>query len=310
MAKYRHVQTSFWSDPRVSEEMTPEDKFFYLYLLTNEHTHQIGVYRITRKQIAFELGYSIESVKSLLDRFVKHHKLVLYNEQTREVCILNWGKYNLKKGGKPIEDCIKKELEAIDDLSLVQKVLERTENEELAHKISVHAGVDDTSTIRPTIRGQKEKEKEKEKENKKEKKNTSRHKFETCDMNAAKYLFEKIKENNLKQKEPSSFDSWANNVRLMRERDNRTFQEIKDVIDWCQNDSFWKSNILSTAKLRQRFDQLYMKMNETSDGYAKNRGRDEGFNGKGKSDGRKDSGTGEDFWSRPAEDRGYGHRLP
>ncbi|MDO6634111.1 hypothetical protein [Bacillus thuringiensis] len=305
MAKYRHIQTSFWSDPRVSEEMTPEDKFFYLYLLTNEHTHQIGVYRITKKQIAFELGYSIESVKSLLERFIKHHKIVVYNEKTREICILNWGKYNLKKGGKPIEDCIKKELEVIEDLSLVQKVLERTENEELARKISVYAGFDDTSTIR----GQKEKENKKENKNKKNIK-PSRHKYETCDMKAAKYLFEKIKENNLKQKEPSSFDSWANNIRLMRERDNRTLQEIKEVIDWCQNDSFWKSNILSTAKLRQQFDQLYMKMNETSGGYAKNRGRDERFNGKGKSDGRKDSGTGEDFWSRPAADRGYGHRLP
>ncbi|WP_267909764.1 hypothetical protein [Staphylococcus haemolyticus] len=41
MAKYRHVQTSFWSDARVSEEMTPEDKYFYLYLMTNEHTNQI-----------------------------------------------------------------------------------------------------------------------------------------------------------------------------------------------------------------------------------------------------------------------------
>ncbi|MDT3497176.1 hypothetical protein NLU03_23000 [Bacillus toyonensis] len=142
------------------------------------------------------------------------------------------------------------------------------------------------------------------------KKNTSRHKYETCDMNAAKYLFEKIKENNPKQKEPSSFDSWANEVRLMRERDKRDLQEVKDVIDWCQNDSFWKSNILSVGKLRKQFDQLYMKMNEVGDNYAKNRGRDERFNRKSASYGRKDSGTGEDFWSRPAEDRGYGHRLP
>ncbi|MGM2834048.1 hypothetical protein ACS2TZ_35545, partial [Bacillus cereus group sp. Bce025] len=72
MAKYRHVQTTFWSDPKVTEEMTPEDRYFYLYLMTNEHTTQIGVYQITRKQMAFELGYSIESAKALLDRFTKH----------------------------------------------------------------------------------------------------------------------------------------------------------------------------------------------------------------------------------------------
>ncbi|MGG1152771.1 hypothetical protein [Bacillus wiedmannii] len=163
MAKYRHVQTSFWSDARVSEEMTPEDKYFYLYLMTNEHTNQIGVYQITRKQMAFELGYSIESAKALLDRFINHHELVVYNEETREVCILNWGKYNLNKGGKPIEDCIKKELKSIKDLSLVRLVLERTENTSLVQKVSVYAGLDDTSHDTSTIRGQKEKEKEKEK---------------------------------------------------------------------------------------------------------------------------------------------------
>jgi len=255
MAKYRHVQTSFWSDARVSEEMTPEDKYFYLYLMTNEHTNQIGVYQITRKQMAFELGYSIESAKALLDRFINHHELVVYNEETREVCILNWGKYNLNKGGKPIEDCIKKELKSIKDLSLVRLVLERTENTSLVQKVSVYAGLDDTSHDTSTIRGQKEKEKEKEKEKK-----NPRHKFETCDTNGAKYLFEKIKGNNPKQKEPN-FNNWANEFRLMRERDNREPQEIKDVIDWCQADPFWQGNILSPKKLREKFDQLTIQMN-------------------------------------------------
>ncbi|MBJ8107413.1 MULTISPECIES: hypothetical protein [Bacillus cereus group] len=270
MAKYRHVQTSFWSDARVSEEMTPEDKYFYLYLMTNEHTNQIGVYQITRKQMAFELGYSIESAKALLDRFMNHHDLVAYNEETRELCILNWGKYNLNKGGKPIEDCIKKELKSIKDLSLVKLVLERTENTSLVQKVSVYAGLDDTSHDTSTIRGQKEKEKEKEKEKK-----TPRHKFETCDTNGAKYLFEKIKGNNPKQKEPN-FDTWSNDFRLMREKDNRELQEIKDVIDWCQADPFWQGNILSPKKLREKFDQLTIQMNSKKG--AKNNAESGGSN--------------------------------
>lgn len=270
MAKYRHVQTSFWSDARVSEEMTPEDKYFYLYLMTNEHTNQIGVYQITRKQMAFELGYSIESAKALLDRFINHHELIVYNEETREICILNWGKYNLNKGGKPIEDCIKKELKSIKDLSLVRLVLERTENTSLVQKVSVYAGLDDTSHDTSTIRGQKEKEKEKEKEKK-----TPRHKFETCDTNGAKYLFEKIKGNNPKQKAPN-FDSWANDFRLMREKDNRELQEIKDVIDWCQADPFWQGNILSPKKLREKFDQLTIQMNSKKG--AKNNAESSGSN--------------------------------
>ncbi|MFY0147847.1 hypothetical protein [Bacillus cytotoxicus] len=97
-------------------------------------------------------------------------------------------------------------------------------------------------------------------ENTTEKSKTSRHKYETCDANAAKYLFAKIKANNPKQKEPN-FDSWANDFRLMRERDDRELQEIKNVIDWCQADPFWQGNILSPKKLREKFDQLTIQMN-------------------------------------------------
>jgi hypothetical protein len=50
MAKYRMVRTDFWKNPIVSEEMTPEDKYFYLYLLTNPATTQIGIYKITKNK--------------------------------------------------------------------------------------------------------------------------------------------------------------------------------------------------------------------------------------------------------------------
>jgi hypothetical protein len=119
MAKYRMVRTDFWKNPIVSEEMTPEDKYFYLYLLTNPHTTQIGIYRITKKQMAFDLGYSIESVHSLMERFTRHHKLIRYNPETRELAIKNWGKDNLHKGGKPVMDCIFSELKDVEDTSLI-----------------------------------------------------------------------------------------------------------------------------------------------------------------------------------------------
>lgn len=55
MAIFRKVETSFWSDPMVQEEMTPDDKFFYLYLMTNPKSSMIGIYTITKKQMAFDL---------------------------------------------------------------------------------------------------------------------------------------------------------------------------------------------------------------------------------------------------------------
>ena len=119
MAIYRHVHVEFWKDPKVLEELTPEDKLFFIYLLTNPNTTQIGVYKITKKQIAFELGFSIESVNVLMDRFINNYGLIKYNNDTREICLKNWGKYNLNKLGKPMLDCVRSELKNVDDKSLL-----------------------------------------------------------------------------------------------------------------------------------------------------------------------------------------------
>ncbi|MEH3000211.1 conserved phage C-terminal domain-containing protein [Bacillus pumilus] len=164
MAKYRHVHTTFWQDPKVTEELTPEDRYFYLYLITNPNTTQIGIYPITKKQMAFDLGYSIESVNSLLDRFVNHHKLILYNNDTREMAIKNWPKYNLNKGGKPILDCVTKELREVKDKSLMNVLYPKIENTNIRELFERYAN--DTLHDTSTTSGQKEKEKEKEKEKK------------------------------------------------------------------------------------------------------------------------------------------------
>lgn len=187
MAKYRMVRTDFWKNPIVSEEMTPEDKYFYLYLLTNPATTQIGIYKITKKQIAFDMGYSIESVHSLVERFIQHHKMIQYNIETRELAIKNWGKYNLQKGGKPVMDCIESELKEVEDSNLIQYVSETIEKEEIrdlfdsfCKQSKLNEGIalaeadtyfettsknlDDTYSTRETIRGQKEKQKENKKE--------------------------------------------------------------------------------------------------------------------------------------------------
>lgn len=154
MAKFRQVHTTFWQDPRVLEEMTPEDKYFYLYLLTNPNTTQIGVYQITRKQMAFDLGYSTESINSLLERFINMHKVVKYNDQTREIAIINWGKYNLNKAGKPVIDCVKKELAGVKDKTLLWEVMNHIPNNAVTTEFSRY--VYDTSTTRGQEKEQEE----------------------------------------------------------------------------------------------------------------------------------------------------------
>lgn len=118
----RVVSTSFWDDETVVNEFSPEDKYFYLYLLTNPHTTQLGIYRFVPKVAAFELGYSIEAVIVLLERFENKYGMIRFNKQTSEIAIKNYLRHSIMKGGKPVYDCLLKEESLVKDKSLLEYI--------------------------------------------------------------------------------------------------------------------------------------------------------------------------------------------
>ena len=93
-AIYRTISPTFWTDSKVDEDFTPEDKYFYLYLLTNPHTNICGCYEIGFKQMAKDTGYNEETIRHLVNRLETVHKVIRYDRSTKEVLILNWSKYN------------------------------------------------------------------------------------------------------------------------------------------------------------------------------------------------------------------------
>ena len=101
---------SFWTDSKVVDDFTPEDRYFYLYLFTNPHTNLCGCYEVSLNQIASEVGYNRESVARLVERFIKIHNVIRYSNETKEMLLLNWHKYNWTKSDrfrKPLEREIK-----------------------------------------------------------------------------------------------------------------------------------------------------------------------------------------------------------
>lgn len=71
----------------------------------------------------------------------------------------------------------------------------------------------------------------------------------------SKYLYQKILTNDEKAKEPD-FQKWAEHMDKLLRIDKRGEEEVRRVIQFCQTDNFWKSNILSTKKLREKFSTL------------------------------------------------------
>ena len=62
-----------------------------------------------------------------------------------------------------------------------------------------------------------------------------------------------------KPKEPNWAD-WANEVRLMCSRDGRTHRQICELFSRVQRDPFWCRNVLSPSKLREKWDELSIKL--------------------------------------------------
>ena len=118
MAVYRQVQTTFWQDDFVLT-LTPEEKYFYLYLLTNSKTKQCGIYELPKPVMILETGYNHETIDKLLQKFIKYEKII-YNDKTKEVCLVNWLKYN-PVNSPNVKKCVEKELREVKDETLIKK---------------------------------------------------------------------------------------------------------------------------------------------------------------------------------------------
>ena len=150
----RIVDVQFWNDDKVIEYFSPEDKLFMLYLMTNPHTTQLGIYAINKKHMSFELGYTIDTINVLIDRFENKYDMIKYSNETKEMAIKNYLKYSIIKGGKPVEDCLMKEISQVKDKSLLGYVYSNIKECETLN-----------DTVKKVIESIKDNEKENDNEN-------------------------------------------------------------------------------------------------------------------------------------------------
>jgi len=99
--------------------------------------------------------------------------------------------------------------------------------------------------------------------------------FNSAQFRCVKYLITAMQKNNPSVKVPKpetkSFDTWCDSIDKLNRIDNISWEQIKQLIDFSQNDNFWKSNILSASKLREKKDTLILqsKRTEKNDPFTK-----------------------------------------
>jgi hypothetical protein len=76
-------------------------------------------------------------------------------------------------------------------------------------------------------------------------------------INACNLLADLIEQNGSKR--PDVTDNWLRDMERLHRIDGRSWEQITAAINWVQNDSFWRANVMSPSKLRAQYDQLRLK---------------------------------------------------
>ena len=88
----------------------------------------------------------------------------------------------------------------------------------------------------------------------------SNNNYSSLQYKLAELLKQKILENHPTAKVPQDLARWAAEIERTIRIDKRDPSELAKVITWCQSDTFWRANILSAKKLREKYDTLYLQM--------------------------------------------------
>lgn len=150
MEVFTKVERGYWQDEFILE-LTPEQKFFYLYLMTNNKVNTLGAYVFPLTMSTVELGYNKETVLKLLDHFAQVGKII-WDETTKEVFLLNWPKRNWNRKTATLR-ALKKDFDALKSPMLREKI------SALLSAFSDGGAIDDTEEQKGT-NGNNEKQKE------------------------------------------------------------------------------------------------------------------------------------------------------
>lgn len=114
------VDVKFWEDDLIMDKMTNEERYFFLYLMTNPKHRLCGIYRLPLREIKFVAN--LDNAEELLKKFEEEYKIISYNYDTQEIAVFNVLKYSIVSGGNPLTKQLIKELERVEDGKLILTV--------------------------------------------------------------------------------------------------------------------------------------------------------------------------------------------
>lgn len=266
MRDYGKIKTSIWRSDKFQSLTDHTDQLFYFYLHTCPHVNSVGCF-------VLPLGYAVEDLgweKSRIDRAIEalsEALLIAYHKPSKTLRIIDYLTHDPISNGNHAKGAVKiamglpdspEKLIVFNELASSRFVERDTLTEKIeALSIDLSKGLSDPyRTPEPEPYPYPEPERPGlalvEPDNNPE---PPIQKFTPEDFRLAEWIFEGVLAVAPKTK-PPNLDTWADTIRLMRERDNRDHREIAAVFKYANQNAFWSANILSPSKLRDQFAQL------------------------------------------------------
>lgn len=288
--RYVKVATRFWTDEKVIE-MDPEAKILYLYCLSSPHSNMAGYYRLPKQYIKADLNLSDEQLNKQFSKLL-NKELIKYCNRSSVILIPNYFKYNTiqnvnqAKGAAnrtselPKNSLVKEYIQVIR--TYADKYYEELEKG-LPKEFNQVLGNTDTDTDTDIDTDNNSCSDSEESANEIEE---IKFDSESMPYRAAKYLRILILENNSREpvpdEDPKSLEEWA----IELDRLNRlgpvgckdkgySWKEIGRIMEWCQDDSFWKKTIKSASKFRKQITKLEDRMQGDSSNKSKQKEKDD-----------------------------------
>ncbi len=291
-SRYSKVFVKIWhsKDFRMLSE---EGKMLFLYLLTSPHRNMGGFYYLPFPYLCFDIGLDEKRVARAVEE-LEDRGMAVYDKDAQVVLIKKWFCYN------PIEnenqakglnkqlaevpksrlfelffECIKKHCKYTETILKGFDIPFRNPFETLSKPFAkpgtgtgTGTGTGEEDSPNPPGPDAPQEPQVSLDDNKNEPKYTE----DSPPYRAAIYLRNRILENNPRARVPRDdpedplMQKWAQEMdRLNRigppgGTQGYSWQEIRDLIDFSQDDDFWRANILSAAKLREKCVQLENQM--------------------------------------------------
>lgn len=241
---YRTIETSIWTDPKI-KGLDAKGKLLFVYLFTNTHTHVSGLYYLPDLIVEHETAIPKRQVDALWDTLSKGY-LVKRDRVSEVVWVVNMLKFQGK--GEKIRLSCEAHLSTLHKCVLIKDFLEYYKEFGIGYRYPIEG-------VSSRARVEQEQDKEQEQEP-----SSSRLPSDEARRLASELQFLILRNNPDAKITESQIGHWAKDADLLLRIDKRTSEQAMEVLRWSQRDDFWKQNILSIGKFRQKYDQLLVKM--------------------------------------------------